>query len=343
MVQQLKSSAKVNRKELRGVIEVEEEEEIQVLGFCEWASTGSLLVPRDWLRKRWNHYNLPDSFFPSEVWPSSAYKRSMKYLQDEEFDEMVINGHTAKFRMESGDGFIRHVYLDVFYPEEEIGTSGGEWRQQKLGHFNYDSDSQSLRFHDENNRGRAEEEWKKLVGKAQGLHREMRESHNGVDLNGVLLDFVKEDSTAVPLRNAGAVYFFPGQYQEILEGLSHLWDELNQYKKKGAKCEIVTLPVVDSDNHRELIKRQANELINSKVETVLDAAIERLQAQEEDTAEDIAASVVEEISDTTDIASEYSALLETELSVKREIEKYLDSLEGRREELVRDIAAQVEV
>lgn len=330
---------KAGRKELSAVTETEEEE-AEILGFLTYSTTGDVLVPRDWLQEELDAEGLPDWLMPNEVWPSSAYKRAMSRLIDNGWEESWLNGLRVEYELREGDGNVRHLTAHIFYPEEKIGEEGGRWKQEDIGFFNYNADSQNLTWTalvNENDEPVLYEEWKRFVGRAQGLFEKMKKHHTGQDMRTVLYDIRKDHTNAIPMRDGGAVYFFPAHLDSEIEALSDIWARMNLHKERGKRCEVAPFPVVDDEKRREIIQTRAEELIQEQVDEAIEAGIETLQEAEEETAADIARGVVDELAETTSLAEEHSQLLEARLSVKRHIQDWLDALEDEKRELVEEV------
>lgn len=330
------------RRKLTGVIG--EDDDPEVLGFSVWSMTGDVLVPRDWLHEQFTAEGIPMTLFPREVSPVRAYNRTMNRLVDADNDEDYVRGHTVTYELKEGDGTKVHkLYADVFYPEDEIGVEEGEWRSQTLGYFDYDYDRQDLTFTAQVDEDSVlHDEWLGFVGRAQGLMKKMETHHTGQDMRDVLKDLRQTKSSAIPIRHGGIVYFFHNGYADLLEGLAHIWARMDKYKDEGFPTRLTTMPVVDDERRRELVEQHAREMVEDQVNEAIETGIEKL-TDDDTTPDEIAREIKEEISQSTDLADEYSQLLEVELSVKRHIDRWLRGVKGDKEELIEEVLDQTDL
>lgn len=135
---------------------------------------------------------------------------------------------------------------------------------------------------------RAEELYEALLGKYEGDHiRRM--------VSGILSDM---KPTAV--RPSGGVYFVPEKYRKELFGLERLVRMLG--------CEFFTIPVVDSLDTREMVKKKLEEQILTAIAGLADAL------KEENLTQKQVVSLMEEAKKLIADVEEYEALLERDLS-----------------------------
>lgn len=331
------SDVTIGRKPISGVVEGEDLDDVEYLGHAMFATTGDVIVPRDWLVEQFDKHGLPESLLPNETWPSSAYKQAMSRLLDDGFRTTTFMNRDAEYQLDSGEDYWRILKFRVFLPEEVTETEGGEWRSQELGRFNYDKENQRIEHHPEIGEGnKLWDRWSKMVGRAQGRFEKMLVSHDGQDMRAIVRDLRQQQTSAIPLRKGGAVYFFPAGYDEYLEALSAIWRDMNQYKDHGYPAHIGTFPVLDNADIRRLVEQRAEEMVQERVEDAVEAGLETLSDNEED-MEDIASEVAEDLQQTADMAVEYNQLLDIRLSITEHLQEWLEDLEDDQETLVREV------
>lgn len=316
------------------------EQEVDYLGHVCWATTGNVIVPREWLVEQFESIPGGESLIPNKKWPSSAYKLACHNLIDASNREMSINGRGVTFRVVDGDsGNYKHLFADVMIPERESGVDGGEIETHKLSTYDYDADTSNPKVYH-----KVSEEKEALFRQAvikksrlMELWETMKESHNGQDLRGVFLDLRDEETNAVPLRHAGAVYFFPAQYSQTVQGLAQVWERLNQFKDVGHPMEIATIPLIDNEGHRELVERHAERIIQKRIDDVVVERMDELDENDDETAQTIAEDIMDDLDDTLDLAEEYSSLLETRLTIKRHLRSWMDDVEGEKDEVIQKL------
>ncbi|MGB9858517.1 MAG: DUF6744 family protein [Moorellaceae bacterium] len=138
---------------------------------------------------------------------------------------------------------------------------------------------------------RAEELYEALLGKYEGDHiRRM--------VNGILSDM---KPTAV--RPSGGVYFVPEKYRDELFALERLVRLL--------ECEFFTIPVVDSLDSREMVKKKLEDQVMNAIAGLADALKQEGLTQKQVVA------LMEETKKLIADVEEYEALLEKDLSELR--------------------------
>lgn len=345
-----RSNATVGRKSLTGVLDGNPED-AEILGECVMSTTGDhLYVEREWLQEQFDNYDLPPVLMPREVRPWMAYGRATNELIDTTNDETVTNvgGYSldTQFRLEDGDDKYYHLYADVFYPEELIGEEGGEHDTEKIGSFNYLRDTEEVMTIPE-----IDEDhplwghWQDFAGRLEALFRRHQLCHNGNDMRDIIETFLfVNDNEDVPrvhtVRFRNGTYFVGAHHSDTVEALSRIWNEMNQFKKRGQRCKIDTIPVIDSEKQRMQVQRLAEEKLDGIVEDALSDAFTQLQ--EGETVKEIAERVVKQVSEGADLASEYNALLDAELEVEKFLESRREDFEDEKEEIIEEAMSKLQ-
>lgn len=336
----LDSDLKIERKPVRGFLDDDDIEEAEVLGFLMYSTTGDMYVPRDWLQEQFQKHEIPMSLFPSDVGPWAAYRRAMGRLLEDGFDEIHVNGLKIEFDVKEGEENVRIVRADIFFSEERTGETGGHYRTVELGHFDYNEGMTHEARVDPEDEEVLYEQWKRFVGRAQGLLTEVTKVCHAQDMRKILLD-LRKGTSSIMLRQA--VYFYPASYGPILESLAKIWQQLYQFKDSGERTELTTAVFLDNEHRRRHIQRKAEELIEGEVDEAIEDGLDTLRESDEAVAEDIATAVVGDMSTATMTAEDYGDLLDVELSVKRHIRQWLNEVEGEKKELVESVIEEVEL
>ena len=321
-----------------------------VLGFGMMATTGELVVSREWLEEQWEKHNLPEEILPSETWASSAYKRAMFHLLDSGRDETSVNTSAGRqmvsLDVKDGSGNERHVLANVWFSDDHPNADaldieeGGEWRQTTLGTSNYDAESQqpilTQRIDDEHPLA---EVWEDLESRARSLFDEHLVSHNGDDMRDVLYDFTRYESKSIPLRDGGAVYFVPADDLDTIESLRQVWDEMDErFKLRGRKTEIQTIPVISDTDRKALIEQRATKVVRDEIDRVLEDAFDELATApgEEQTPEDEIVSEIEDaLGEHANTAEVYNSLADARISVREVLEDFAQDVSSEaRQDLI---------
>lgn len=359
----MNSNVEVNQVPLDAVSDADED--TQVLGFAVMSTTGELVVPREWLQAQWDEYDLPEEIFPSETWNSSAYKRAMFHLLDNGRDETTAKTSAGKqsvsLDVKEGPGNERHVLANIWFSDDHPKADnldineGGEWRQTTLGVTNYDADEQDVRLTQ-----RIDEEhplaevWDDVTTRIRDLFETHRVSHNGDDMRDVLYDFVRYYSDSIPLRDGGAVYFIPANEKDTIEALAEIWDKMDEeFKLRGRRTEIQTIPVVSDSEREEMVERRATKVVREEIDRVLEDAFDTADDPDDDTPEDeIVATIEDALGDHARTADVYNSLVDAKIEVREVLEDFAsevsnearqDLIEATLESLDEDAADQVDV
>ena len=349
MSEHIDSNLSIGGKAVAGVTAPQVDEESR-LGFSAWHTTGDVVVPRDWLLEQVERYGLPEAIVPKQHFPSGAYKLAVGRLLNKTTEDAILEfedgNKYVEFDIRKGQRNVRYLFA-IIHEDESVTENGegkaGNLEKPDLGHFNFDFDTQSPTWH-------VNEEiigtpllakWNMFVQLLKEEFERMKVSYNGQDMRIMFYNLIESESTAIPIRHGGVVYFFPERYGSYLEGMSKIWKDINDFKEGGYTCNIVTMPVVDEDHLRELIERHATEELNKRTDEILTAAIKQLSDNEEATATEIASEVIKELRDVNTMASEYTQLLQVKLSVKRMLEDWMNTVSGEeaQEELLRKVIA----
>lgn len=318
----------VSGTELTGFVgEDESVEDIDVLGFATLSTVGEVTVPRDWLVPRMQELGLPDFMIPNEPSPKSAFKRALKEHRVIDSDEYMVNGHRVKYAINKGDNNTFHVLANVFVEgEQNEDSDDGEWRQATLGVVRYDDDTENIvtisRVEDEHP---LYSEWERLAGLIQDLFEELQESHVGYDFQVITYHLRKHWTQSVPLRDGGAVAFIPYSEQtaDVLEALGVLFHEIDElYKDTGRHIHMSTIPVLDMESQRRMIRNSVEEELRDEVTDLADEVGDLVA--DEVPVDEIVAEVEDELGEAENFAANYNTLLELELTIDELLEEWQD-------------------
>lgn len=336
---------------------VDDPEHTEVLGYGVMYTVGSdwnVMVDREWLLDRCQDLGIPQWVAPNEPRPSSAYKRAIKSMKEHYLNEYSITAprldtgveepHTVTVQIKEGDGrYVRHVYGEVFFDEEESKQDGGTWDTHHLGYLTYDSDSQSLiaRREDDLDPGdHLMEVWSDVVEAAKTQMKEMKTTHIGHDIRKMMYYSTRDyTSKVIPLRDGGAVYFFPSELMDFVDSMAQLYEEIDQkFKEGGKKMAVRKFPIFDSD--ADWVRERMESVIDESVDKALEDAFEQLA--EGETVDAVARAVMNSLGEDVDTAAQYNALLEAEIEVEEVLEERKESLQGDKEDLIEEVLNQTD-
>jgi hypothetical protein len=347
------NNVNIGTKELGAIADDEEDNPSEVIGFLKFSTTGEVLVPREWLLEQWENHNLPKRLLPTETTNWQAYRRTIRYLQEqseylgyEAFNEHYNRSFDCELNIEKSNEHGSNVFLiyaRTFLPEEICGEDGGNWNEQRVGMFDFhrpDNDNLpgrmvTRREIDEDNAHY--EQLTKLFQSAREVEQKMQSHHNYNDLQNMLDGFRDVIANAVEIRRS--VYFVPAHHQDALDGLANVWRGMNQFKDNGEAMRIDKTPVVDMQEQRELVASRVREKLDDTVSQV----IRNVFADwEDETADEIANRILNDFGEegVGDTQSTYNQLLNVRLSIKDLLEDMQNDVDEEKEEVIENVLNQ---
>lgn len=350
MSQANSNNVSIGPKEIGAVADSDEDNPDQYIGFLSFSTTGEYLVPRAWLLDQWEEHDLPQWWLPSETSKWSAYRRSIQTIDSEEpsyqvemdeFDHEFNCRFVVDRSAEEGSNVII-IKSKVFYPEDLIGEEGGDWRETRIGYFDYkrDEETDAEWMHAE---AEIEEDnihyphWEELVSQVEVDMEKHERCHNISDLQNILKAF-REHTNAVEIRRA--VYFIGNHYEKEVEALQKIWKQMNEFKEDGESVRIDKTPVVDMESQRQIVATRVEEEVESMVEDIVDETVGTFIDNEDQTADETAREILNELEDSESFAAEYNQLLSMRLSIKDILANKIESHEENTEEIVENVMEQ---
>lgn len=345
------SNVEIGAKPLGAVQKNEEDNVDEFLGFLVFSTTGEAEVPREWLLDQWEERELPERILSKKPSRWSAYRRAMRNLigaENREFEMYNdVHGHTheCKYRLEKSEELGSNtflLYVDTFWPEELIGEQGGSWREKKIGRFDFHSPDDGpgglLPTAEVDKDDKFYECWEGMSKHGRTLFKRYQDTHIDSDLQKILRGMRAEISNAVPIRRS--VYFFGNRHQDLIENVSEVWNLMNQYKEGGENMRVEYTPVVNLESQRELIASRAREMVEGMVDEIIDETLEEWEEQDEQTADKAAREIVNALSESEGVASEYNQLLSARLSIKDILKERQEELAEEQEDIIQRVLDQ---
>lgn len=285
---------------------------------------------RDWLLRRMDELGLPAFMAPPKVSAKGAFTRTRDHLVTPRNDEADLDGRTVEFETKRASSDTWHLLANTYFTAADLGQEDGEWKQVTVGVFRYMSEYGEIATTPKIDRDdRMWEKWAYFAQRATEMFAEMKESHIGRDIQKMVNRFTHDWSHTIKFRDGGAVYFVPAQYDEHLDALKTLIEEIGEgHKDQGKDCELKRIPVVNDDERREMVEERAQEYIEVRVEDALTDAMEAVRENEEELTEEIKQEAREKVKQGDSFAAQYNDLLELELSIDNVVDEFRADVEG---------------
>ena len=304
-------------------------------------------VPRSWLVPRMEELGIAQ-FTPRKVTPKRAFNRMRSYLLEDDHDTVQVAGKTCELTVEEVDTRTFHVEAKAYEraDDEEIG----EIKHEDLGVIQWVDEHQQVATTPVIERtvtrgGKTIDHpfrsvWENVADRARDLHTEMMEHNLGRDIQRqVLYKFTHGYSSAVKIRDGGAVYFVPAHQDDTVRAIQTLIEEIDErYKHKGHPCTMRVIPVIDNENQREMVSERAGVDAERQVSNALDDAFDRMEDAEDDAVSEIVDSLADDLGEVDDFVGEYNALLNAEMSVREILDGWIDQLKGEQQDIAEKAA-----
>jgi len=344
------SQLNIGPKPIGAIEESDDDNPDEFLGFLTFSTTGDVEVSRDWLLDAFEEYGVSKRYLPRDPTNWMAYRRAIRNLVGPENKRFEVHNeqygytHECKFRLEKSEQHGSNVflmYVDTFWPEELVGED--DWREQKVGRFNYhdpeEGEGALLHISDLERGEEFYDEWASMCDRARNLFRRYQTHHIDADLQKMLQLF-RSHTNAVEIRRS--VYFIPNHYQEDIEGLSGMWNDMDGFKEGGEDMRIETTPVVNLESQRELVASRAREAVESIVENIVEEMFDGWD--EEETSDEVARELLNELGDELGgSVSEYNRLLQTKMSVKNILKDQMEEMKEDEQEVIETALEQEEL
>lgn len=309
-------------------------EDVEVLGFATIFTIGELLeVPAQFLEDQAEQEGLSDKYLPRRPTPKKAYTRACTRLfwgragfgRYDEYEVEAKKINTALYTVQA-----------EYYDEdaEEFRDTGA------LGNLSYDYDEQQLVARQRTTDPDLVDLWEQIEKLARSRFDEMLETYTGSDLRAMVRNVIG-DQYSVSLRNAGAVYFVPANQADDLRKVSAVVDACNTFKKPGRPpAQVAMLEVIDSKDKREFVETRVQTELSEKVEKALGQAADRIDEEgqlTDELEESIEETLTAVLSESTNVAEQYNALLRANM----EVESIVENLKSEFRDEVGEIAEEV--
>ena len=323
------SNVQVGGKEIQAVTGDADVESI--LGWVATYTIGPVFtVDRGWLEEQANELGIPSEQLPSETSPKRAFTRACIRLRDDSFG-VVPEGVEPNTERKDYNTF----ELEITDRRED-----GEVNTEIIGELQYEDSDVYVQAKTSN--PEYLDFYQRYAEKFRSLFETMKTSNMGKDIRKATRQFATEHSTAVKIRNGGAVYFVPAHYEEGLMAWKELISRINSvWKDHGHEAALETIEVIDSPGKREMVERKVRESLEESVEKLVETALDELD--EEQAANEVVASLADDLSEMENLASEHNALLNADISVRSSLESWKEQVEDDKEELVSKLVNEVDV
>lgn len=338
----LDDNVKVGGKEIAAVLDEQDADELEILGWTVIFTVGNdFVVDREWLEARATELGIPHHLLPRQTSKKRAFGRAANRLTrtahswDEHEDDVQVSLHKESHKeyhvevTDRRDGDVTATKVGGLFWDTDLDPSG---MRAQVGHPERGTESDV-----DVTKG---SEFYELFGDYLQAFKEemdlMQRSNLGEDIRTMIRGFATRKSESVKLRDGGAVYFCPVTTEEVIMAMKTLLEDLNsEWKNSGFECAIDTIEVINTEEKRDMVEKRARKRVRSRVEDVIGDALDQLN--EEDVIDEVVGSVEDELEDVESFADTYNALLNVEIAVEDELEDWKNRVTEEQEELIEGV------
>lgn len=335
----LDDNVKVGGKEIAAVLDEQDADELEILGWTVIFTVGNdFVVDREWLEARATELGIPHHLLPRQTSKKRAFGRAANRLTrtahswDEHEDDVQVSLHKESHKeyhvevTDRRDGDVTATKVGGLFWDTDLDPSG---MRAQVGHPERGTESDV-----DVTKG---SEFYELFGDYLQAFKEemdlMQRSNLGEDIRTMLRGFFTRKSASVKLRDGGAVYFAPVTTEEVVQAMKQLVRDLNdEWKNSGFEAEVNTIEVINTEEKREMVEKRARKRVEEQVGKAMEEALDQLD--ESDVIDEVVDSVEENLEDVEGFADTYNALLDVEIAVEDELEGWKNRVTEEQEELI---------
>jgi hypothetical protein len=226
-------------------VQLEDKNNIEVLGFMAWYSIGEQLINRETLREYLVESGLDDGYMPAEIRIPDAFRRASKAVE-------------CKKESNEEGVFYRYLVREVVSDRKMIQRNiVKETVDSKTARLKYAEKEAILVLEKEEGVLRiasVTEEGSRLGQQVADLFQQYKSYHDARAIRSMCLTILKSMSPT-SMRSSGGVYFVPAKYQEKLS-------QMIQFIRLVDKGEGDLIPLINTKESLEMIRHNAIRQIN---------------------------------------------------------------------------------
>lgn len=297
-------------------------------------------VPVEWVEQRFMDLGLPGHLLPNQITPRRAFVHAGKRVIQQADLDLPNEVDVRTWRNTPEDYLTFHLEV-TDRRNDDLDPEGST-----IGYFGYDPDSEEVRANmdpEVSKMERGDELSRIYADCAETFQQDfelLKTSYKGEDVRKMIRDrFVKGASTSVRMRDGGAVYFVPAQYGDALRALIEIMEGINsEWKDEGFDAQLEAYEIIDTEEKRAMVAQKVENELENTVEKAMEAAFEELDGDV--AAQKAISEAGSELVEAENLAVEHNALLEAELSVKKEIESWKEKVADEEQEKVVEAAME---
>lgn len=279
---------------------------VTFLGRLLWFTISDMRVTHQQLREAFVLAGVDEKYLPKPISPRDAFRRATKEAEAKRLElpeqdgkylnllvrEVTMNAKTITRQMVREVVDSKNVRLE-YKPVAALVLEGEQLSTHKLTEDLYGPEIAALSkiIHDFE------------VSKSAYNGRNVRE----------LVTKVLYDCRTVAVRPSGGVYFAPQEYEETVLALQRLVKSLGDYSATSEKSRMWSIPVIDAEDHREMLATSLDDQVASESKSLIDE-MARLLRSERKITEATAKQYVDKTKGLREMIAKYEDMLQEQMT-----------------------------
>lgn len=287
--------------------------EIKFLGHLLWFTITDLRVTLEQLQEAFRQVGLDEAYLPKPINPRDAFRKATSKAEVKAYpleEGKRLNLLVREVKCDK-DLLIRQVVREVvdaknvrleYLPIANLRLMGNQGEKVEV-----------VPFIARDNLYPAE---RSVLGSIEADYEAEKVSYNGQNVRDLIMRVLR-NCHPVAVRPSGGVYFIPEAYEATVESLKALVRLLNGYKITGYSCELWSVPVVDAEEQRAMVKQNLEEQVMAESKALLEELTGLLKAENVKIRTKTAQKYIEQVRALAAMVKEYEDLLDTKITTVR--------------------------
>jgi hypothetical protein len=238
----------------------------ELLGFLEFHTIGDLRIHKDQLGDIFDSNGLDNKFLPREIKPHDAYRRATAKAQstieingsgdkkqkarllvrEVKADDNMVVRHLVREIVDSQNEVLDYNTVGKFIFKRKSGTMDVSWSPDYLDEYEYDV----------------------LIEDIRSLFVDWTEYHTRDTVNNMVRRIIN-DMNHISVMPNGKATFIPRNQRHTLECVKGMIEDLEEYHNGEAESIIEIIPVIDTVDQREMVKKRAETQLSGEANQLL--------------------------------------------------------------------------
>lgn len=227
-----------------------------VIGRICWYTICELLVPTEKLYELLQKNNIPKDMYPSEPRASDCFKKAIQKVSQKNPDYIFTEERIVDVGKVTVNPNTRLLVSKEKKTEDTLPV---------IGVWSYDKDTETI-IPTLIDKERADK-FAEISNQVMTTYETLRTNFDEKNVRDMIRSILYK-TYAVSMRDKGSIYFVSSEYTDILIGIANVINSLRPYAIQ-VPSEMVTIPVIDTEDMRNLISIKFEQEVVNDVKSML--------------------------------------------------------------------------